>query len=59
LRVLAEAIEEHHVWLHAWVLMDNHFLWELVKFWGSLARIGLSWVGNEDWPPHFGYGKFD
>jgi len=25
LRVLAEAIEEHHVWLHAWVLMDNHF----------------------------------
>jgi hypothetical protein len=41
-----------------WVL-DNHFLWELVKFWGSLARIGLSWVGIEDWPPHFGYGKFD
>jgi REP element-mobilizing transposase RayT len=25
LRVLAEAIEEHHVLLHAWVLMDNHF----------------------------------
>jgi len=25
LRVLAEALEEHRVLLHAWVLMDNHF----------------------------------
>lgn len=39
--------------------LDRFFLWEMVKFWGSLGRVTLSWVGIEDWPPHFGYGKFD
>lgn len=28
-----------------------HFWEEMVKFWGSLARIALSWVGVENWPP--------
>ncbi len=28
------------------------FFWEeMVKFWGSLGRIALSWVGVENWPP--------
>lgn len=38
---------------------DRLFLWELVKFWGSIGRVALSWAGIEDWPPHFGYGSFD
>jgi hypothetical protein len=31
----------------------NRWFWEeLFKFWGSLGRIGLSWFGIENWPPH-------
>jgi uncharacterized SAM-binding protein YcdF (DUF218 family) len=30
------------------------FYTEIFKFWGSLFRIGLSWIGTDDWPPHFG-----
>jgi uncharacterized SAM-binding protein YcdF (DUF218 family) len=31
------------------------FAMEIPKFWGSLFRIGLSWVGVEHWPPHVPY----
>ena len=30
--------------------LKPHFWEELAKFWGSLFRIGLSWVGIENWP---------
>lgn len=29
------------------------FQQEYLKFWGSWIRVGLSWIGIEDWPPHF------
>ncbi len=33
----------------------NILFWEdYFKFWGSLTRIALSWVGINNWPPHFG-----
>lgn len=38
-----------------WWLNHNFYL-EFAKFWGSLARIVLSWFGVEDWPrpsPYF------
>jgi uncharacterized SAM-binding protein YcdF (DUF218 family) len=37
---------------HWWA--TSHFHTELLKFWGSIFRIGLSWIGIDDWPPHFG-----
>jgi len=33
---------------HWW--LNRNFYAELLKFWGSLARIGLSWFGVENWP---------
>ena len=31
------------------------FVMEIIKFWGSFFRIGLSWIGIEHWPPHVPY----
>jgi uncharacterized SAM-binding protein YcdF (DUF218 family) len=36
-------------WWKAW-----DFWREIIKFWGSLFRITLSWIGIENWPPHVG-----
>ncbi len=33
-------------------LWSRAFWYEYVKLWGSLLRIGLSWVGVDHWPPH-------
>lgn len=33
---------------HWW--LNRNFYVELAKFWGSLGRIALSWVGVENWP---------
>lgn len=36
-------------WWRTW-----DFWREMIKFWGSLLRVVLSWFGIVDWPPHFG-----
>ena len=38
---------------------DRLFCLELLKFWGSLFRVGLSWVAIDDWPPHMSFYGFD
>lgn len=36
--------------------LDRSFYFEIIKFWGSLVRIGLSRIGIEKWPkPSGGY----
>jgi uncharacterized SAM-binding protein YcdF (DUF218 family) len=32
----------------------NRLFWnDMVKFWGSLGRVVLSWIGIDNWPRHF------
>ncbi len=38
--------------------LRKEFWFEMIKFWGSLFRVGLAGLGIEEWPQHLGKWSF-